>query len=135
MKAVFADTAYWVASLNERDMLYQRALRETGLWSRIVTSELVCVEVLNHFAEKGSYFRTAAWEFTHMLRNDSKIEIVSCSTEIFSEALRFYGQRADKAWSLTDCSSFLIMQERGIEAALTADHHFEQAGFQALMRS
>jgi len=40
----------------------------------------------------------------------------------------------DKGWSLTDCASFVIMEDEGLPAALTHDHHFEQAGFQALLR-
>lgn len=40
--------------------------------------------------------------------------------------------RADKAWSLTDCISFSVMTERRLSDALTADHHFEQAGFRAV---
>jgi predicted nucleic acid-binding protein len=44
-----------------------------------------------------------------------------------------YGQRADKSWSLTDCISFAVMEARGIRQALTADHHFTQAGFVALL--
>jgi len=48
--------------------------------------------------------------------------------------LNIYENRQDKEWSLTDCLSFLVMQERGVMDALTADHHFEQAGFRALMR-
>jgi uncharacterized protein len=41
--------------------------------------------------------------------------------------------RRDKEWSLTDCISFVVMKERGLTEALTADHHFEQAGFKALL--
>ena len=52
----------------------------------------------------------------------------------FDRALELYERRADKDWSLTDCLSFLVMEDRGIRDALTADHHFEQAGFRALMR-
>jgi predicted nucleic acid-binding protein len=44
-----------------------------------------------------------------------------------------YDQRPDKAWSLTDCISFTIMQDYGLRDALTGDHHFEQAGFNMLM--
>ncbi len=40
----------------------------------------------------------------------------------------------DQEWSLTDCISFIVMQQRGISPALTYDHHFEQAGFEALLR-
>jgi uncharacterized protein len=47
--------------------------------------------------------------------------------------MALYGRRPDKAWSLTDCISFEVMTERGITEALTSDHHFMQAGFQALL--
>ena len=46
----------------------------------------------------------------------------------------FYVARRDKNWSLTDCISFVVMKDRGPTQALTADHHFEQAGFKALLR-
>ena len=32
------------------------------------------------------------------------------------------------------CISFVVMNERGITDALTSDHHFEQAGFQILLK-
>lgn len=36
--------------------------------------------------------------------------------------------------SITDCASFCIMQQQGIQEALAYDRHFEQAGFIALLR-
>jgi hypothetical protein len=48
--------------------------------------------------------------------------------------LALYAARPDKEWSLTDCVSFLVMQDHGVTEALTADHHFEQAGFVALLK-
>ena len=48
--------------------------------------------------------------------------------------LALYRARPDKAWSLIDCISFMVMTERGITEALTGDHHFEQAGFRAPLR-
>jgi predicted nucleic acid-binding protein len=49
-------------------------------------------------------------------------------------ARTFFSVRPDKEWSLTDCISFVVMNERGITDALTSDHHFEQAGFQILLK-
>ncbi len=37
--------------------------------------------------------------------------------------------RRDENWSLTDCISFVVMNEHGMSEALTGDHHFAQAGF------
>lgn len=36
--------------------------------------------------------------------------------------------------TLTECISFGVMTERGLSDALTADHHFEQAGFRAVFK-
>jgi hypothetical protein len=46
----------------------------------------------------------------------------------------FFEQRQDKDWSLTDCLSFVVMQDEGITRALTGDRHFEQAGFIVLLK-
>ena len=59
---------------------------------------------------------------------------MASSPELFASGSDLYAQRLDKDWSLTDCISFVVMRERGIAEALTADHHFEQAGFTILLR-
>jgi predicted nucleic acid-binding protein len=46
---------------------------------------------------------------------------------------QLYSSRADKEWGVVDCFSFELMRIRGVTQALTADHHFEQAGFTALL--
>lgn len=53
---------------------------------------------------------------------------------MFDDAWSIYKSHADKQWSLTDCISFVAMRRVSITDALTFDHHFEQAGFRALMR-
>ena len=61
------------------------------------------------------------------------VEIVPASRSLIEDALLMYQTRADKDWGMTDCSSFVVMQERGITDALTVDRHFQQAGFRALL--
>jgi predicted nucleic acid-binding protein len=68
------------------------------------------------------------------LRSAEEIQIVPASAELFNRALVLFTSRPDKEWSLTDCTSFVVMQEHGMTEALTADHHFEQAGFVALLK-
>jgi hypothetical protein len=67
------------------------------------------------------------------LQSRSDMRIVRVTPEHFKEGCELYFKRADKGWSLTDCISFLVMQELGIRAALTPDEDFEQAGFERLM--
>ena len=64
----------------------------------------------------------------------SEVLVVPQTTQLFARALRRYRDMADKNWSLTDCASFLIMEDRQLVAALTHDRHFSQAGFETLLR-
>jgi predicted nucleic acid-binding protein len=136
MRAVFADAGYWVAIGNSRDALHARAtaVAEQLGEHRIVTTEMVLVEVLNGFSECGNYLRTKAAELVRVLIEDPEIEAVPQTPELFREALELYQNRPDKSWSLTDCASFLIMDQRQIAEALTHDRHFEQRGYRALLR-
>ena len=135
MKAVFADTSYWVALLNPKDFLHAEAQKvATSLGSTpIVTSDLVLVEFLNYFGATRQ-FRVAAVTFVDKLRAEKGLVIVPQGREQFEEALTLYRNRPDKSWSLTDCSSCLLMQGRDIVEVLSSDVNFEQMGFEAVLR-
>jgi hypothetical protein len=68
------------------------------------------------------------------LEADPRVETISMSEELYSRAFRLYRERPDKEWTLTDCVSFIVMEDRGISEVLTTDEHFQQAGFHILMR-
>ena len=53
---------------------------------------------------------------------------------LFHRARELFRERPDKQWGITDCISFVVMQEHDVTEALTADQHFEQAGHRALLR-
>jgi hypothetical protein len=65
---------------------------------------------------------------------DSAVRVVAVDDGLFRERLDLFRQRPDKDWSLTDCISFVLMQRERMTQALTADHHFQQAGFVALLK-
>jgi predicted nucleic acid-binding protein len=136
MKKVFADTTFWVALLNTRDSLHDKALTydKDVDYARKITSEPVLIEFLNGFADKGPYIREAAVKHVEGIRNHPNIEVVPQTSASFINALERYRQRHDKGWGLTDCISMLIMEERCITEALTSDHHFKQAGFNVLLK-
>jgi uncharacterized protein len=136
MERVFADTGYWIALLNPRDDLHQKAYATSREYSpnQLVTSEMVLIEFLNSFSDYGPRLRQAAAKAVASLRDTPQIVIVSQTSQLFEKALKRYLDMADKSWSLTDCASFLIMEEERLTAALTHDRHFTQAGFQTLLR-
>jgi uncharacterized protein len=95
---------------------------------------MVLTEFLNHYASFGEPFHQRAVQVVRSLQDDAGVEVVSQTAEQFEAALTLYAQRQDKAWRLTGCASFLIMQERGMTEALAHDEHFSQAGFLPLLR-
>lgn len=78
--------------------------------------------------------RSAVGRYIQELPGRPNVVFVPFSRTLFDQGLALYISRADKDWSLTDCISFVIMRERGLADALTGDHHFEQAGFNALLK-
>jgi hypothetical protein len=74
-------------------------------------------------------------ETVSVLRRRPAVRVVPASTSLFDEALGMFHSHRDKEWGLTDCISFLVMRREGVMDALTSDHHFEQAGFRALLRT
>ena len=134
MKQIFADTSYWIGLVNPRDQIHRKVIKITQqLFSvRLLTTEMVLGELLNSFSD--SPFRRAVAGMVLKLRNDRNVRIVPQTSEQFESALRRYKQAADKSWSLTDCASFQVMEAEEMQAALTHDQHFAQAGFEALLR-
>jgi predicted nucleic acid-binding protein len=78
--------------------------------------------------------RSTAVGFLRAVRADLLFEVVGYVPAVYQAGFDLFAARADKAWSLTDCISFEVMWDRGLTEALTADHHFEQAGFRALFK-
>ena len=136
MRVVFADTGYWVALLNPHDDLHDKALNLSKAVqpAHIVTTELVLVEVLNDFSDRGEYFRQTAVNLIRSLYQHPNTTVILQTSVQFQAALMLYEQRPDKEWSQTDCVSFKVMEEHIISEALAYDKHFVQAGYTALMR-
>ena len=123
MRKIFVDTSYWIAVLNPTDSLHDFAnnLTLTLFPSKLVTSELILNELLNHYSGSGSRFRETTVNLIRQIQEDENMEVIPITSQIFTNAFQLYAQRQDKAWSHTDCSSFCIMEELGIIEALTFD--------------
>lgn len=131
-RGTFVDTVYILALLNPRDRWHGKAVElSRGIRTPLLTSHAVLTEVADALARRDR--RVWACQAIDDLLADPDVECVGTDLETFSAALGLYRERPDKDWSLTDCISFVIMRQRGLTEALTADIHFAQAGFQALM--
>jgi predicted nucleic acid-binding protein len=133
MGDVFADTYYFIALLTRQDEDHLKAVEATRqLNGRLVTSAWVLTELGNFLspARNKAAFLTAL----DALQNDPDALIVPPDAALHQDGIDLYAERMDKDWSLTDCISFIVMRREGISDALTGDHHFEQAGFRALLK-
>ena len=131
MKTVFADAFYFVALLNRADQHHSRAVAAARkLRDNLLTTEWVLTELADALAKSSS--RALIAPFIRTLEQDPNVTIVPATHHLLNLGLRLYEERRDKEWSLTDCISFVVMTDAGIEA-LTGDKHFAQAGFTALL--
>ncbi len=132
MTPIFADTSYYVALLSPRDQNHAAAVRiGADLRQPIVVTEFVLIELANALAGEGS--RKQVSQFWNVLRHDPLVTIVPAAAELVNRGFALYERRPDKSWSLTDCISFIVMEELDLKEVLTADRHFEQAGYSILL--
>ena len=130
---LFLDTSFIQAVLNKRDQYRESALRFVPLLqtaNELWITEAVLVEVGNAFSRLD---RLAATQFIAQCYRQANMRVVGVETKLLSSAVDLYNARSDKTWGLTDCISFVVMEQQGLSAALTADQHFTQAGSRALL--
>jgi len=133
MTPILADSGYYVALLLQSDQAHGRAMEVTQqLESPIITTAWILTEVANTFS--APRFRSAFVSLSDDLQANPNVRVIAAEQKLFEQGIELYRNRPDKSWSLTDCVSFVVMQYEGITEALTGDHHFEQAGFKALLR-
>lgn len=133
---VFPDTTYAIALASTADELHPRALSLAdeleAHGTLMVTTWAVLLEIGNALSKP--HHRGAALQLLSSLQRDPRVEVVPLSSSLLEEGVKLFAERSDKEWGLTDCISFVVMQRREIRNALTADEHFIQAGFRALLR-
>lgn len=132
MLKVFADTFYFLALLNRQEAAHAATISASRVARRrFVATEYVLVELgdaLNRPPLREEFIAIA-----EAISVDPAFRIIPAGPELFRRGKELFARRPDKDWSLTDCISFVVMEEEQITDALTGDKHFVQAGFQALL--
>ena len=136
MNELFLDTSFSIGLVSPRDQIHEKAIT----WAKkieeskipLVTTRAILLEIGNALSKLR--FRQVGIGLLENLENDSDTTIVSLTDELYKKAFELFRNRPDKEWGVVDCISFVVMTERNIEAALTSDKHYEQAGFRALLK-
>ena len=133
MKAVFADTFYFLALLNRRDPAHARAVAVSRVPRlKFVTTDYVLLELADAFHTPP--LRAEFLALHESLLREPSFQVMPGNRALLQRGIQFFKKRPDKEWQLTDCISFVVMEDEGIAEALTGDKHFEQAGFTALLK-
>lgn len=137
MNEVFGDTSGWVSVFMNKDPHHTKASTlMTQLHQqnrRIVTTNYVLSELIAVFT-RFRLQRSTALDYIKTIRSVAWVEIVHIDEVLNAAAWQLLTERLDKEWSLVDCASFAVMENRDLTEALTTDKHFEQAGFVRLLQ-
>ncbi len=132
MNRVFIDTVFVVALINQKDQYHYQALELSRKYENVplLITEAILLEIGNALAKD---FKQEAIETIKAFRTSNEVLIVELNAQLFNRGFELYEKYQDKAWSLVDCISFVVMNDHKITDVLTTDDHFKQAGFNILM--
>ncbi|MCX5794210.1 MAG: type II toxin-antitoxin system VapC family toxin [Elusimicrobia bacterium] len=131
MKRVYVDTSAWFSLARKDDPDHQHLSRSFEQWQgRLVTSNFVLDEAVTLVRMRGGH--AAACRLGESLRDPAFVELAPVTAEDEDEAWSWFVRHKDKAYSFTDCTSFILMRRLRIAAAISTDRHFREAGFEVL---
>jgi predicted nucleic acid-binding protein len=135
-RELFLDSSYLIALAVPADQHHDKAVdlfTEVRRQPRsLITTQAVMLEVADALAKPNH--RESAVQLLRAFEADPTVEVVPLTQELYLRGLDLFASRHDKEWALTDCLSFVVMNERAIKQALTTDENFQQAAFTALLR-
>jgi|SRR5271170_460060 predicted nucleic acid-binding protein len=131
---IFVDTSAWLALADSRDRDHSRAIElhrriVRGEFGKQVTSNYVMTETLTIIRRRLGL--PQALELAKAVRVGTQVGLFWIESVHHNEAIELMASHADKDWSLTDCSSFVLMRSLAVRDAFTFDRDFTQAGFVA----
>lgn len=129
---LFVDTGAWVALFNSRDREHDRASR---YWSRVrderrllLTTDYVLDETYTLIRRSRAGLQGAK-EFHEVVTASRVLEIAEIDADLRDRAWDLFTRYDDKILSFTDCTSFALLHERGLQEAFAFDSDFAKVGF------
>ena len=134
MRRLFVDTAGWMAIADRSDPIHRDACAARDTWleqgGRLLTTDYIVDETLTLLRMRLGIDAAERW--WQMVSNSSRLKTEWINPQRAERARQWFFKWQDQAFSFTDCTSFVVMQELAVNDALTSDHHFRIAGFQIL---
>ncbi len=136
MRALFVDTAGWMACADEADPMHERscAARDKVLEKGIllVTTDYIVDETLTLIRMRIGIRSAEKW--WRQIERSSRLRWEWIDVARAEKARGLFFRHRDQDYSFTDCTSFVVMRDLKISQVLTTDGHFRQMGFQVLPR-
>lgn len=101
---------------------------------KVLTTNYVIAELAALLTSPLRVPRARQIEFIQSLKNSPHVQIIHVDIALDQQAWALLRSHQDKDWSLVDCASFVLLKRIGIQEALASDRHFEQAGFERLLK-
>lgn len=107
-------------------------LRESG--GVAITANYILAELAALLTSRLKISRPKLIETIETIRSAAWVQVIHFDAKADDAAWDLFRSHGDKNWSLVDCSTFVFMGSNSVSAALTTDHHFEQAGYTRLLK-
>ncbi|PSB35093.1 type II toxin-antitoxin system VapC family toxin [Chlorogloea sp. CCALA 695] len=138
MSSLFVDTSGWASLFVNTQPYYPQAEQYFRLavqqQTKICTTNYVITELVALLNSPLRVERSRIFEIVDAIKTVAYVEVIHIDDVTDALAWKPCKSRVDKAWSLVDCTSFIVMKHKGCQEALTTDRHFEQAGFIRLLK-
>lgn len=134
-RRAFGDTSFFFALIAKRDpahrpavTAYEKLLRAGG---RVVTTDYIIDETLT--LTKARINALTSIKLLDRIESSEAIELEELTPDRVLASKKYFRKHSDHGYSFTDCTSFVLMNERELKVALTTDRHFAEAGFEVLL--
>lgn len=138
MASRFVDTSGWAAWADRREQFHAQAVAAfEKVWQhggQVATTNWVLAELTALLTSPLRVPKSQQIQLLKDIRADTGVCVVYIDASLEAAAWQLWEARPDKDWTLIDCTSFVAMQQHKLTDAITADHHFEQAGFARLLK-
>jgi predicted nucleic acid-binding protein len=122
---IFVDTSAWYAAYVPSDKFNRAVLKILNDASEpIVTSDFVVDETMTLLRIRGEDQRALSFGKDFLFDACARVEMIEFDD--LKQAYQMFSRFRDKAWSFTDCTSYVVMKRLSINNAVSLDNHFRQ---------